>query len=65
VGRGKGISVLLREREALAFVEGDDEDAGFRGLDDRCLGEGFRGRYETTVRTGGKRGHGEGAEAEG
>ena len=35
------ISVLLGEGEALAFVEGYDEDARLWCLDDRGLGEGF------------------------
>jgi hypothetical protein len=31
----------LRKREALTFVESNDEDTGLRGLDDGRLGESF------------------------
>jgi len=42
VARVEGCSVSLGEREALAFEEGDDEDAGLGGYD-RRLGQGLGG----------------------
>jgi hypothetical protein len=41
--RCEGILVLFGEGEAAGFVEGEDEDAGLGGLDDRFLREGFYG----------------------
>jgi len=37
----ESIAVLLGQGEALAFVEGDNEDAGLRGLDNGDLAERF------------------------
>jgi hypothetical protein len=52
MSRIEGISVLFWEREPLALVQGNDEDAGFRGYHG-YLSERFGGRCHT-IRSAGR-----------
>lgn len=47
--RTEGVSMFLREGKPLTFMERNDEDAGFRGLDNGFLNQGFRGSYFSLV----------------
>ncbi len=47
--RTENIPVLFRQGKTLAFVESNDEDAGFWGFDNGDLAEGFRRRYGGSV----------------